>query len=376
MVRFPKAEIAFSSAVLLLIAFLILTHSVALAADPPTDISYEALYDKVSRLISLHKENEAIKTLNEIIKIAPNDSQEKRAPQGSYPLRAYALLGDLYYKQDQLPEAIFAWNKILEKEPTNAKIQALLEKAQREQKTHTTFTHESTRHFTIKFEGAENRGLYKFVLDTLETAYGEVGRALLFYPTEEVIVFLYTGQEFFDVTRAPSWSGGVFDGKMRIPTKGFETQTDPLRRILFHEYVHAVIQQMTDRGVAKTGETMNSSVPVWLHEGVAQYFEPFGSKNEGRGMLKALVQQKGKEGIIPLSQLQGSFMGINDPLTVRLAYEESLSAVQFLVGRFGIWRLKMLLEDLAVKQDIEEAMQSALLISYKEFESRWLEGLE
>jgi len=328
------------------------------------DLSYEALYDKVSRLIGSRKEDKAIQTLNEMIKLAPND------------LRAYALLGDLYYKQDQLPSAISAWKKILEKEPVNEKIKSLLEKAQREQKTHTAFTHESTRHFTIKFEGAENRGLYKFVLDTLEEAYGEVGRALLFYPTEEVIVFLYTGQQFFDVTRAPSWSGGVFDGKIRIPAKGFETQMDQLRKTLFHEYVHAVIHQMTDRGVSKKGERNNSSVPVWLHEGVAQYLEPSGNRNKGSGLLKMLVQQKGKEGIIPLSQLQGSFMGINDPLVVQVAYDESLSAVQFLVGRFGIWRLKMLIEDLAVKQSIDEAMQSALLTSYAEFESRWQQGLE
>ena len=328
------------------------------------DLPYEGLYDKVSRLIAARKEAEAVKTLNEMVKIAPND------------LRVYDLLGSLYYKQDQLPEAIFAWKKILEKEPDNARIKSLLEKAQQEQKTHTTFTHESTRHFTIKFEGAENRGLYKFVLDTLEEAYGEVGRALLFYPTEEIIVFLYTGQQFFDVTRAPAWSGGVFDGKIRIPAKGFETQLAPLRKTLFHEYVHAVIHQMTDQGVSKNGEKMNASVPVWLHEGVAQYFEPSRNKNEESLLLKALVKQKGKEGVIPLSQLQGSFMGINDPIVVQVAYSESLSAIQFLVGRFGLWRLKMLIEDLAVKKNIDEAMRSALLTSYGEFESRWLEGLE
>lgn len=322
------------------------------------------LYNKVSLLIRQNKETEAIETLKKIVQANSND------------MRGYSLLGDLYYKRDQLPEAIFAWKKILEKEPANETIKSLLEKAKREQETHKAFTRESTRHFTIKFEGAENRSLYKFVLDTLEEAYGEVGRALLFYPTEEIIVFLYTGQQFFDVTRAPAWSGGVFDGKIRMPTKGFETQMDQLRKILFHEYVHAVIHQMTDRGVSKKGERMNSAVPVWLHEGVAQYFEPSRSRNDDGLLLKAFVKQNGKKGVIPLSQLQGSFMGINDPMVVQIAYAESLSAVQFLVGRFGIWRLKMLIEDLAVKRDINEAMQSALLISYEEFQSRWLEGLE
>jgi tetratricopeptide (TPR) repeat protein len=349
---------AFSLTAIFSITTPILQKADALSKDP----SYEALYDKVSRLIGSRQESEAIQILNEIIKAKPDD------------LRAYALLGDLYYKRDQLPSAISAWKKILEKDPTNQNIKNLINKAEQEQRTHTAFTHESTRHFTIKFEGAENRGLYKFVLDRLEEAYGEVGRALLFYPTEEVIVFLYTNQQFFDVTRAPSWSGGVFDGKIRIPTKGFETQMDQLKKTLFHEYVHAVIQQMTEKGVSKKGEKINSAVPVWLHEGIAQYFEP--DRGRRSGLLKLLVSQGGKTAIIPLSAMHGSFMGIGDPNVVGLAYEESLSAVQFLVERFGRFRLKMLIEDLAVKRNLDEAMQSALLTSYEEFQARWQESLE
>jgi hypothetical protein len=248
----------------------------------------------------------------------------------------------------------------------------LLEKAEREQKTQTAFVHESTRHFTIKFEGAESRSLYKIVLDTLEEAYGEVGRALLFYPTEEILVFLYTDQQFFDVTRAPAWSGGLFDGKIRIPTKGSETETDRLRTILFHEYVHAAIHQMTMQGGRP------AAVPTWLHEGVAQYFESSGARG-GRnvdGRLKPWVKQGGTKGLVPLSQLHGSLMGVNHPDAVRLIYDESLSAVQFLVNRFGMWRLKMLLEDIGTKQNLDEAMQSALLVSYAQFQSKWEESLQ
>ena len=162
-------------------------------------------------------------------------------------------------------------------------------------------------------------------MDTLEEAYGEVGRAILFYPTEEILVFLYTDQQFFDVTRAPAWAGGLFDGKIRIPTKGSETQINRLRVILFHEYVHAAIHQMTRQG------GQQAAVPTWLHEGVAQYFESSGRRG-GRPVedsMKAWIKQGGITGIIPLSQLHGSFMGANHPDAARLIYDESLSAVHF-----------------------------------------------
>ena len=328
--------------------------------SPGHDPAYAALYEKVTLLLRQQKEGDAIRVLNEIIQMVPSD------------LQAHTLLGDLYYKRDQVDKAIFVWEKMLKNDPANERIQFLLEKARRERDTQTKFVHESTRHFTIKFEGAESRSLYKTVLDILEEAYGEVGRALLFYPTEEIIVFLYTDQQFFDVTRAPAWTGGIFDGKIRIPTKGSETRLPVLRRILFHEYVHAMLHQMRKGGTSRVGEF---PIPTWLNEGVAQYFEP--ESRERTRELNARLQPWIKlDGIVPLSQLHGSFLGVNDPRIAALIYDESLSAVSFLVGRFGIWRLKMLLEDLPTKQNLDEAMQSALLVSYENFQSNWEDALK
>jgi tetratricopeptide (TPR) repeat protein len=329
-------------------------------AQNNAQLTNQKLYEKVSVLIRRNQDEEAIGILQKIIKEDPND------------LRAYALLGELYYQNDRLSNAIEAWEKVLEADPFNEGIKSVLAKAQREHKTHSEFTHEVTRHFRIKFEGSENRDLYKTVLDMLEDAYGEVGKTLSFYPDHEIIVFLYTGQQFFDVTRAPAWSGGIFDGKIRVPAKGYEDYLERLRQILFHEYTHAVIHQMTEHGVSKVNRRMDSGIPTWLHEGIAQYMEPDGMQDNVDLRLESLVKQGA---FLDLSKLQGSFLGFNTQLA-GLAYDESLSAVKFMIDEFGPYSVQRLLAALANQKDMDGAMRDAIFISYEEFQNRWVEHLK
>ena len=58
-----------------------------------------------------------------------------------------------------------------------------------------------------------------------------VGRGLSYYPDHEIQVILYSGQQFQEVTDAPGWSGGIYDGKIRIPIGGIEQETPGLRRL-------------------------------------------------------------------------------------------------------------------------------------------------
>ncbi len=323
-------------------------------------VADQKLYEKVSTLTHQNRDEEAIEILQKMIKQDPND------------LRAYTLLGELHYQNDRLPQAIEAWEKVLEIDPFNEGLKAMLAKAQRERKAHSEFTHEVTRHFRIKFEGSENRDLYKTVLDTLEEAYNEVGKVLSFYPDHEIIVFLYTEQQFFDVTRAPAWSGGIFDGKIRVPAKGYEDYLGRLRQILFHEYTHAAIHQMTQPGASKVGRKMASGVPTWLHEGIAQYMEPDGMQENVDLRLEKWV----KQGVfLDLWRLQGSFLGFNTQLA-GLAYDESLSAVKFMIDEFSPYSVQKLLTALAQQKDMDEAMREAIFISYEEFQTRWEEHLK
>jgi len=275
--------------------------------------------------------------------------------------RAYQFLGDMASRNDDLGSAAAHWEKALELDPSNTALKAKLERIRREYRTEKDFSRDVNSHFSVKYEGREKIEAGRIILRILEDAYGEVGRALSYYPDHENAVILYTNQQFQEVTDAPGWSGGIYDGKIRIPIGGIENETPGLRRLLLHEYTHAVVRAITPR-----------RVPTWLNEGLAQYFEGRDAEPRQREMLRQMM----RAGKIPaLTGLEGSFLGLNSA-QASYAYLLSLSAVRHMVDRYGMYRVKMVLEELSGGADTARAIQTALLVSYDEFERGWKRSLE
>ena len=149
-----------------------------------------------------------------------------------------------------------------------------------------------------------------------------------YYPAEPTMVILYTMQQFQDITRSAAWSKGVYDGKIRVPIGGGGQKPDLLKKVLFHEYAHAVVHGLS-RGM---------NVPTWFNEGVAVYLESSGGSSREQDLYRRV--QSGTP-LVPLSGLHGSFMGLSDA-QASLAYAESYAAVKALVDRYGLYRVRRL----------------------------------
>lgn len=272
----------------------------------------------------------------------------------------FQFLGELFYRKDELEIAASYWEKAVALNPSATDIRARLDRIRKEHKAEKDFTRDVTSHFLTKYEGREKIEAGRIVLRILEDAYGEVGRALSYYPDREIQVILYSGQQFQDVTDAPGWSGGVYDGKIRIPVGGIEQETTGLRKLLYHEYTHAVVRAITSR------------CPTWLNEGLAQYFEGRQIDARQREALKKIVQA----GKLPaLSSLEGSFIGLGGN-QAQYAYVFSLSSVSYMVDSFGMYRVKGVLDELAAGSDTGKAISNGIMLSYDEFERGWKRSLE
>ena len=273
---------------------------------------------------------------------------------------AYQVLGELFYRKDDLETAVSYWEKAVELNPGAVDIQARLERIRKEHRTEKDFNRDVTSHFLVKYEGREKIEAGRIILRILEDAYGSVGRGLSYYPDREMQVILYSGRQFQEVTDAPGWSGGIYDGKIRIPIGGIEQETPGLRRLLYHEYTHAVVRSITAR------------CPTWLNEGLAQYFE--GDELDSR--KKEALKRIGQAGKLPsLVELEGSFMGLGST-QAQYAYLFSLSSVRYMVDSFGMYRIKTVLEELGKGADTGKAVSSGIMISYEDFERGWKRSLE
>ena len=177
-------------------------------------------------------------------------------------------------------------------------------------------------------------------------------RELGIAPRNSIAVVLYTEQAFFDVTQAPSWSGAVFDGKLRIPINGLSSVTPELARVLKHELAHSFITQLS-----------GGRCPQWLNEGIAQAVEP---KQASHGRLLAGLFRAQRE--IPLNALEGSFMQFSGTQAT-VAYEESLAAVQYIAETYGMSDLPRILERLGQGSSTEAALRATIHSDYGQLEA-------
>jgi tetratricopeptide (TPR) repeat protein len=298
--------------------------------------------------LQLREDRAAVQELTRAAEINPNEAT------------SYKFLGELYYRNDDLESAVTSWEKAAALNPSDIRLREKLDRIKKEHSTEMGFNREVSSHFLIKYEGREKIEAGRIVLRILENAYGEVGRALSYYPDHEVQVILYSSQQFQEVTDAPGWSKGIFDGKIRIPIGGIEQETPGLRRILYHEYAHAVVREIAPR------------CATWLNEGLAQYFE--GREIDVR--QHALLRQIAQAGKLPsLSSLEGSFLGL-DFNQASYAYLYSLSSVRYMIDSFGLYRVKAVLDELDRGTGLSSAISNGLMISYEAFERGWKQSLE
>jgi tetratricopeptide (TPR) repeat protein len=267
---------------------------------------------------------------------------------------ALEYLGRIEYAENRLREAIERWKAALEIDPDRASVRALLEKAEREVPVEDRFTEQFTQHFRLKLEGgAVGAAIAKRVGEALEQAYSDVGYKLGHYPSRTIPVLLYGDREFYAVTGAHGWVGGLFDGKIRIPLKDASGRETALGRVATHEYVHACVYTLAPR------------CPTWLQEGLAQHFE-------GERQDPAQVAQAASLGTLPtFASLATEFTSIREVRQVRLIYGESVAFVEYLIARGGEGQMAALLGELGEGRTIDEGMLKVYGAKLEELEAGW-----
>jgi tetratricopeptide (TPR) repeat protein len=264
---------------------------------------------------------------------------------------ASELLGLIQYQQGDIDEAIRTYEAALTS-PGPADTTAMrtrLDGWRKEAAVHSTLATRNDARFSITFNGRSDPTLASRASAVLERAFWTIGQKLGAYPSDRILVTLYTEEQFRDITNAPAWSGGVFDGRIRIPVKGAEQNLEAFGHVLVHELTHAMIHGLAPRGV-----------PAWLHEGLASYFEP-------RDPAVAEQRMRSLGIMIPLDSLSGSFGQLN-AAQATVAYAESLCAADLLL-RLANGRVSIVLQGLGSGQSLDASL-GALGLRAADFEAQ------
>jgi tetratricopeptide (TPR) repeat protein len=270
-------------------------------------------------------------------------------------------LGLAYYKAGRLPEAIATWERSQELEPNDA-IAQYLAKAKRETAVEGSFSEIAKGHFILRYEGGKPaEALTSDLLRILEVQYDDLTRDLGTVPPPTVTVTLYSRQQFFDVTQAPSWVGALNDGQMRIPLGDVSSVSPQLETVLRHELTHSFVHAAV------------RNCPVWLNEGLAQMEEP----KTASSFPASIRERLGSSDALPLHELEGEFTGLSSA-QAKVAYLKSLAATEYLREAYGQAGLHRMLTLLAEGKQTEAALKEVTDSGYdgleqqvQEYLARW-----
>ena len=204
-------------------------------------------------------------------------------------------------------------------------------------------------HFAVSFEGPAEEPLAAQAVQALTRAFDRICGVLNTYPTTTIPIVLYTTSQFTDITRAPSWAAGAYDGTIRVPMRGALDNADELDRVLAHEFTHALVHTLS-----------RSAVPTWLNEGLATALE-----SEGLDWAETAVRRSKP---VPLAALRRSF-GQFTGAQAQLAYATSALAVRRMLQDAGGVAVANLIRDLGDGADFDAAFTRRIQRSFDDFQA-------
>ncbi len=279
-------------------------------------------------------------------------------PQNVEP---YRYLGEAYYRQGDLGEAVRTWEEGLRIRPGDQELKRRIAQVEGEQEVHERYERQTGAHFALRYVGEVPEELGREILELLERAYDEVGYDLNHYPRNEVEVVIYSDADFQRVTHLPVWVAAAYEergSRIRIPIRGIRQATD-LRALLYHEYTHVVIRDVT-----------GGKVPTWLNEGLALIEQ----RTPLDGAVETVRQLADERKLPSLGSLNGSFVGLTGA-EARMAYAVSYTATKFLIERWSRWDTQRLLRQLGEGVPFEDALKDATRLTLPEFEQEWRDWL-
>ncbi|MBI5092439.1 MAG: tetratricopeptide repeat protein [Candidatus Hydrogenedentes bacterium] len=321
----------------------------AVNTDPenPSPLVQLGAYD-----LKLELTSEAVFRLEEAIQLDPEN------------IDAHDLLGEAYYRNNDLSAALAHWELVREKQPNRANLQAKIDKASREQSVELNFKKSESRHFKVSYSQGTPAQDLRRVLNTLERAYMEIGRKFSgAYPPGPIQVIVYTANAFTNVTMLGGHIGGLYDGKIRVPlidASGRSIPDSDLQRVLYHEYTHVVVRHLS-----------GDAAPFWLNEGLAETFSCELSKAD----WEALAMARNQGTLVPLSSLEGGQIDKLPPDALRLAYLQSHAAVQSLWNRMGANGLSAMMTSLSEGTTPEDALKQTYRRSYDLLEREYINAI-
>jgi len=229
-----------------------------------------------------------------------------------------SMAGVAAWRADDAKQALEYWRESLDAAP-NPDLERLYKQVQKERTNDQSSEKLYGVRVVLRYDSATvpvdtARAMVTVVDGTFARVASQLGCAA----EEKIVTIIQSREAYKKATDAAEWSGGQYDGRIRVPVMNGQQMTAGAEQVLAHETTHACL--------AMLGEW-----PSWLHEGMAQKLSGEKQSAAEKSKLAAMA----REGQLPkLEQLKQGWSQL-DAAHARIAYSLALAAVDALYDNFG-----------------------------------------
>ncbi len=255
-----------------------------------------------------------------------------------------AVAGVAAWKGDDPKQALIYWKQALEIKE-DPQLRRLCAMAEREAAGDRSRNKTVGLRVDLRYEGESvTPGLAAEMVEALDSEYGRISGQLGCRAEERITAIVQSRDAYLKTTGAAVWSGGSFDGRIRIALLDQERGVGPLtRRVFAHELVHACLASL-------------GNWPTWFHEGLAQRFSGEQLTAEQTRQIEGLIRARA---LPRLNDLGRDWSGMTGDRAYA-AYRLSLRAADLMLEDYGAYGIRNILASPRKVAEITDALDRKL----------------
>ena len=306
-----------------------------LGTNLPADHRDAALL-RSKALMQLHRPREALNVLDPALRSHGRDAQ------------LLAMAGLSSFELDDIRAAEMYLRESLAIHPAPW-VESVYRKVKRESAADQSHEKSYGSRFTLRYEGAAlDAAAARRLTAAFESEVTRISQHLGCHLTNRLPVIIQSRENYRNTTGAADWSGGRYDGRIRIALPPSGEVDGFVRQAFSHEFVHACL--------AAIGRW-----PSWLHEGLAQKLSGDVLHPQAQTQLVKLARD---DKLPKLEQLAGGWAGLNSQ-AAHLAYGVSLAASEIFLEHYQYYGLRNLMNDPSRLPRISEELDRRLRQRYR-----------
>lgn len=225
------------------------------------------------------------------------------------------LAGVAAWKADQPKLALEHWRKSNTMRP-NVEVALLISRVERELQHDRSGDKTTGLRAVLRYEGQSiPYGTARTIVEAIDSDMVRLGTLLGCTFPERLTAIVQSPEAYRQGANAAEWSGGQFDGRIRIPFAPGSTVDAHLRQTLTHEVTHACLFNL-------------GSYPSWLHEGLAQKLS---GQSMAPAMRDSLRDMASRKELPRLENMGRDWSGLSTR-HARIAYALALAAADELMA--------------------------------------------